>query len=343
MNIDQAAKETAQILSNSAPYILALSNLPWGNDLITFAQLYVQLAASVKQDRLLLDTIIQNEVQNSELQLDILFRTTNFNISIITSYFQLYSGVYIQKVIGPVIRKIIKKNRSCDINKNSKKVAKHTKNLYKATSSILNAIVTFNPKDQLLAPLRYACYRIYDTAEKLRPGLGIPSVAVFFMLRLIGPILTKNCVNNNSKAARSLILVAKLLQCMCNNSLPNEEYLGPLHPFIVKGGWRLNLYLQELSSSQSVNFSSTNIIFNTKDCITMVNLFMPYWPILRLNIKTYVFYDTLCKNIELLSKIKVLETGERTHVILRGSLIIDKKEKSKLERNLTGTIILKKQ
>lgn len=339
MSIDHAANELTQTLSQSIPCILAICNLPWENDFPVFAQLYMQMAASVGRDRLLLDSIIHNEIQNSESQFDTLFRGTNVNITLITCYFQLHGSTYIQKIIDPLIKKIIRKDRCCDVSKNSKKLAKYTKNLCKATSSIVNAIINCNPKEQLLAPIKYACYRIYDIVEKLRPGLGIPSVAAFFMLRLIGPTMTKICVNNNSNAARTLILIMKLLQCMCNNSLPNEEYLHPLQSFIIREGCRLNFYLRDLSSPKSITFS-TNITFNIKDCITMVNLLLPYWPTIKLSIRTQPYYENLAKNIEIISRVRLLETKEKNKMPSSGSLIMVRKAPPTLERNLTQVITL---
>ena len=154
------------------------------------------------------------------------------------------------------IRKVLSSKSSVEIDpirldaKHSLK--KNIENLCTFTSRILDDILS--SVNDLPSPIIKLCYVLFKTTESKFPDGGYLAIANYLFLRFICPIIsTPERINIakdgaiNSSTRRKLVLIAKVIQGIANNTTCcNESYMSAMTEFSNLYQPKMKLFLESV-------------------------------------------------------------------------------------------------
>ncbi|GAM22712.1 hypothetical protein SAMD00019534_058870, partial [Acytostelium subglobosum LB1] len=193
---------------------------------------------------------------------DIIFRGNSLATKSLDLYMKLIGLKYLAGTVGPLVKKIVKANKSCEIDPTKmakgEDVKKNGKTLLKYVREMSRAI--FASIDRCPKPMRQIFSAIQSKVRLRYPSDEITkytAVGGFIFLRLMCPAIMAPKLfgltldHPNIKTTRTLILVAKSLQNLANLvefSDYKEDFMKDMNLFVADNIGTMKTFINTLST-----------------------------------------------------------------------------------------------
>ncbi|KAK7116060.1 ras GTPase-activating protein 1-like [Littorina saxatilis] len=225
----------------------------------SLARALLHIFSSDRKEVVLLRTLNDHEI-DKETQVSTLFRATTLATTLMDQYMKLTSLEFVRQAVQQGVQKVMELKHSCELNPALLDGATDSKTNTETLLAILNMMVDdiFKAVDFCPVQLRYICHCLQRKARTKWPDeetVKTRVVSSFIFLRLLGPAIVNPksfslvAENPSETAARTLKLVAKVLQMLANlvDAGPKEAFMEAVHPFIRRNRDRMVAFLDELS------------------------------------------------------------------------------------------------
>ncbi len=204
----------------------------------------------------LFEWVIRMEVE-STASMSVLFRSNSMAIRLVSLFAKLTATSYLKWLLLPLIEETVSGDCSrFEVDParlgSAGNVKKNQKSLQELVEKYLSAILS--SVDRVPRTLRVVCSKFVDLIEDKFPGGSCRAVGGFFFLRFVCPAIVAPASfgllqkHPSGPAHRALVLVAKVLQNMSNQTQFKEAEMEPFNAYLASRQEDVNNFLKVLSS-----------------------------------------------------------------------------------------------
>ncbi|KAI8079304.1 hypothetical protein BDF21DRAFT_493917 [Thamnidium elegans] len=240
---------------------LALCEVSPSVDSDDAANVLLSCFASRNKTMVLLKSVIEKEVNDTENETD-LFRKTSMATRLLSVYAKNNGAEYVRAVLLPVFQKLSERPREdkcfeLDPSKigPDEDVNKNRRNVIEATEMFLDAIC--GSVYQAPRSFRQICNFILTAVREQFPEAKYTAVGSFIFLRFFCPAIvspeTEGLVKNTASISRDMrrgfLIATKVIQNLANNVLfgAKETYMIVLNDFLTSNIYKVASFLREIA------------------------------------------------------------------------------------------------
>ncbi|KAL1920332.1 uncharacterized protein VTP21DRAFT_1478 [Calcarisporiella thermophila] len=253
------------IVGSDLKIALTLCNVCPVSEIDTLALLLLKVFNSRKQTMLLLKTVIEREVANTESESE-LFRRNSMATRMLSAFARLYGTDYMRTTLQPILQELYTHPEQYSFELDPAKVPnpedinRNVANLKRTTQQFLDVICTTT--NRVPRSFREVCSYLATAVGERFPEAKYTAVGGFIFLRFFCPAIVAPEVEQlvkppsvSKEFRRGLTLITKVIQNLANNVLfgAKEPYMTVLNDFLSNNIYRVTAFLRDISVSPAVN------------------------------------------------------------------------------------------